>query len=37
MSELSERVQSVLGDAYHIERELPPGGMSLARLSSDKR
>jgi hypothetical protein len=36
MSELSERVQSVLGDAYHIERELPPGGMSRLFLATER-
>ncbi len=36
MSDLSERVQSVLGDAYHIERELPPGGMSRLFLATER-
>ena len=36
MSELSERVQSVLGDSYRIERELPPGGMSRLFLATER-
>lgn len=36
MSDLSERVQSVLGDAYRIERELPPGGMSRLFLATER-
>jgi eukaryotic-like serine/threonine-protein kinase len=37
MSELADRLQTALGDAYHIERELGGGGMShvfLARETS---
>jgi len=36
MSELSERVQSVLGDAFRVERELPPGGMSRLFLATER-
>ncbi len=36
MSELSERVQAVLGDSYRIERELPPGGMSRLFLATER-
>jgi eukaryotic-like serine/threonine-protein kinase len=35
MSELSERVQAVLGDSYRIERELTPGGMSRLFLATE--
>jgi eukaryotic-like serine/threonine-protein kinase len=36
MSELEVRVQSVLGDAFHVERELPPGGMSRLFLATER-
>jgi serine/threonine-protein kinase len=36
MSELEDRVQSVLGDAFHVERELPPGGMSRLFLATER-
>jgi eukaryotic-like serine/threonine-protein kinase len=36
LSELSERVQAVLGDSYRIERELPPGGMSRLFLATER-
>ncbi|MGE5728673.1 MAG: protein kinase domain-containing protein [Gemmatimonas sp.] len=35
MSELVERLQAALGDAYHIERELGGGGMSHVFLASE--
>jgi len=36
MSDLSDRVQTVLGDSYRIERELPPGGMSRLFLATER-
>ena len=35
MSELQERLQASLGDAYHIERELGGGGMSHVFLARE--
>ena len=35
MADLTDRVQSVLGDAYRVERELPPGGMSRLFLATE--
>jgi eukaryotic-like serine/threonine-protein kinase len=36
MADLTDRVQSVLGDAYRVERELPPGGMSRLFLATER-
>jgi serine/threonine-protein kinase len=33
--ELQDRLQAALGDAYHIERELAPGGMSRLFLATE--
>jgi len=35
MSDLAERLQAVLGDSYHIERELGGGGMSHVFLARE--
>jgi eukaryotic-like serine/threonine-protein kinase len=35
-TDLTDRVQSVLGDAYRVERELPPGGMSRLFLATER-
>ena len=33
---LSDRVRAALGDAYRVERELPPGGMSRLFLATER-
>ena len=35
MSELQERLEAVLGDAFRIERELQGGGMSRLFLATE--
>jgi serine/threonine-protein kinase len=35
MTELRDRLQTAVGDAYHIERELPGGGMSRLFLATE--
>jgi tetratricopeptide (TPR) repeat protein len=35
-TDLTDRVQSVLGDAYRVEKELPPGGMSRLFLATER-
>jgi serine/threonine-protein kinase len=35
-TDLGEQLQSALGDGYHIERELPPGGMSRLFLATER-
>ncbi len=35
-SDLRDQLQLVLGDAYRIERELPPGGMSRLFLATER-
>jgi len=34
-TELWDRIQSLLGDGYRVERELPGGGMSRLFLATD--
>src|SRR5258705_852615 len=34
-SDLWDRIQSLLGDGYRVERELPAGGMSRLFLATD--
>ncbi|MEE8361510.1 MAG: protein kinase [Gemmatimonadales bacterium] len=36
MTQLSDRLQGALGDAFQIERELKPGGMSLLFLATER-
>jgi eukaryotic-like serine/threonine-protein kinase len=35
-SDARDQLQTTLGDAYHIERELPPGGMSRLFLATER-
>ena len=36
MADLASRLQEALGDAYHVERELPGGGMSRLFLATER-
>jgi serine/threonine protein kinase len=35
-SDLRDKLQATLGDAYRLERELPPGGMSRLFLATER-
>jgi eukaryotic-like serine/threonine-protein kinase len=36
MTDVRDQLEAVVGDAYHIERELPPGGMSRLFLATER-